>query len=397
MGSQRTNSHIEANPSAPVWVESGGYYEVRSHADVISICMQPEIFSSNMVAFVLRSAGGSAQLLEIPEGVPRPRDVLAIADAPAHTSQRKRLNPAFKRPALAQQRPAVIRLATRLAERFLPKGRVEWMSQFATQLPLSVISMILGLPEEDFDLLHGWSDAGVRIVDGTASGDDLQELAIALLAFQRYLSDAIESADERPPESLIAKIATMVRHGELEHDESVSILLQLVVAGSDSTASLLGALAHRLALAPELQTSLRANPEDRQAVIDEVLRIDAPFQGHFRVLLEDARVGGIIMPAGTRLMLHWGAANHDNTVFSQPDRFDPSRTELKRHLSFGYGIHRCIGAHLAQLEAEITLSLLVDSLPQLRLAPGFEAVIKPSVFTRRLDRLELLFDAQPCL
>ncbi len=101
------------------------------------------------------------------------------------------------------------------------------------------------------------------------------------------------------------------------------------------------------------------------------------------------------MSAGTRLMLHWGAANRDRAVFECPATLDPSRRELKKHLAFGYGIHRCIGAGLAQLEAAITLDILLKHIGNVRLASGAQPREKPSVFTQRLESLPLEFEAQP--
>jgi cytochrome P450 len=376
-------------------MEAGGYYAVSRHEDVVSVCMQPEVFSSNLVAFVLQGTQNSTEILEIPDGVPRPRDVLAIADAPDHTLQRKRLNPAFKNPILESYRPMVELLARDLASKFIERGQVEWMSEFATRLPLAVISGISGLPAEDFERLRVWSDAGVRIVDGTATGDHLMGLASSLIEFQAYLAAALERAQQNPDDTLISQLARMIDANELDADESVSILLQLVVAGSDSTASLIGALAHRIAEDAELQQTLREQPDLRPAFIEEVLRLDSPFQGHFRVLTRDATVGGIAMSAGTRLMLHWGAANRDRAVFECPATLDPSRRELKKHLAFGYGIHRCIGAGLAQLEAAITLDILLKHIGNVRLASGAQPREKPSVFTQRLESLPLEFEAQP--
>jgi cytochrome P450 len=344
------------------------------------------------VAFVLQGAGSGTQIMEIPEGIPRPRDVLAIADAPDHTKQRKLLNPQFNGPGLKRYQALVDTQADTLRESLAEEG-TEWMENFAVPLPIRVISLLLGLPPEDYNRLKTWSDAGVAIIDGTATGDNLMVLATSILEFQGYLDQVLTAAVEAPGDNLLGKLALMMAKDDLDQDEAVSILLQVVVAGSESTSSLIGAMALRLADDPELQRLLREDSTKRQGFIDEVLRLDAPFRGHFRILNEPSTVGGIKMIAGTRLMLHWGMANRDTQTFETPEILDTSRTNARKHLGFGHGIHRCIGAGLARMESLASLRILLDELPPFRLKHGHVPAQKPSIFTNRLEDLHLVFQA----
>lgn len=374
----------------PQWVEEGNYYRVSRYEDVVDVCMKPGIYSSNLVAFVLQGAGSGTQIMEIPEGIPRPRDVLAIADAPDHTKQRKLLNPQFNGPGLKRYQALVNTQADTLLESLAEEG-TEWMENFAVPLPIRVISLLLGLPPEDYKRLKTWSDAGVAIIDGTATGDNLMVLATSILEFQGYLDQVLTAAVQAPEDNLLGKLALMMAKDDLDQDEAVSILLQIVVAGSESTSSLIGAMAHRLALDPDLQRLLRENPSKRQGFIDEVLRIDSPFRGHFRILNEASTVGGIEMPAGTRLMLHWDLANRDGQTFGNPELLDPARKNARKHLGFGHGIHRCIGAGLARMESLTSLRVLLDDLPPFQIKKGHLPIQKPSVFTNRLKDLHLVF------
>lgn len=382
----------QTQPGPPKWVPEGNYYRVSRYEDVVSVCMKPDIFSSNLVAFVLQGAGSGTQIMEIPEGIPKPRDVLAIADAPDHTRQRKLLNPQFNGKGLKAYQDLVDSAADTLASEMGAPKEAEWMTSFAVPLPLRVMSTLLGLPATDYERLKIWSDAGVAIVDGTATGDSLMILATSILEFQAYLNDSLERAKKETSSGLLGQLAAMMEKAQIDQDEAVSILLQLVVAGSESTSSLIGAMAHRLAMEPQLQTMLRNNPSKRSAFIDEVLRLDSPFKGHFRILKEQAEVGGVAMTAGTRLMLHWGLANSDDAVFKIPEKIDPERENSRKHLGFGHGIHRCIGAGLARMEALAALRILLDNLQPFKLHPDKSPKQKPSVFTLRLEQLHLQFE-----
>ena len=381
-----------SSQNGPTWVEEGGYYLISRYDEVTQICLKPKVFSSNLVAFVLKGAGEGTQIMEIPEGIPRPRDVLAIADAPDHTKQRKLLNPIFKGQGLKAYQDLVENEATQLAVNITGQT-TEWMETFAIPLPLRVMSKLIGLPEEDYEKLKAWSDAGVAIIDGTATGESLMQLATLVLSFQAYLSDALTSPTSAQETSLLIKLKQMIESSSMDHDEAVSILLQLVVAGSESTSSLIGAMAHRLALDPQLQRTLRDNPDQRAAFIEEVLRLDSPFKGHFRVLTEAAEIGGINMDAGTRLMLHWGLANQDGAMFEKPSELAQDRPNLRKHVAFGHGIHRCIGSGLAQMEAHEALRVLLDILPEFKIKETTEPREKKSVFTKRLDDLHLEFES----
>ncbi|MBT6175957.1 MAG: cytochrome P450 [Deltaproteobacteria bacterium] len=376
----------------PTWVEEGGYYRISRYEEVTRICLDPVTFSSNLVAFVLKGTGDGTQIMEIPDGIPRPRDVLAIADAPDHTRQRKLLNPQFKGKGLKGYQALVDQVADELAQS-IDENTTEWMAEFAIPLPLKVMSQLIGLPDEDYAKLKDWSDAGVAIIDGTATGDNLMQLAALILGFQAYLSDALHAASQNTPESLLGKLHTMITGNQMDHEEAVSILLQLVVAGSESTSSLIGAMAYRLASDGELQRQLRENPDQRASFVEEVLRVDSPFKGHFRVLTQDTEIGGVQMNAGTRLMLHWGLANQDSQMFQDPATVQHKRDNVRKHLAFGHGIHRCIGSGLAQMEAAAALRILLDILPQFNLLDGTEPREKKSVFTKRLEDLRLEFQS----
>jgi cytochrome P450 len=175
---------------------------------------------------------------------------------------------------------------------------------------------------------------------------------------------------------------------QLGEREAASIVLQILIAGNDSSASAMGSAVHMLARDRELQERLRTAPERIPDFVEEVLRLEAPFQGHFRITRRDCELAGSVLPRGTRLMLLWASGNRDEAVFENPDAVDLDRKNLKAHLTFGFGIHHCLGAPLARLEARIALEELLASTRDVALEVGTVRYL-PSVFMRTLSELPL--------
>jgi cytochrome P450 len=180
---------------------------------------------------------------------------------------------------------------------------------------------------------------------------------------------------------------------QLTRDEAMSLVLQLIAAGTESTTSLLGSAVRMLAADPDLQSRLRTDPALTDDLIEETLRLESPFRGHFRVATRNATLAGTPIPAGSRLMLLWGAANRDPLQFDEPEQLDLSRPGIKNHLGFGRGIHFCLGAHLARLEAQRAIGLLMERTAGIRLAADHRDHYHPSLLIRRLDKV--LISATP--
>lgn len=268
-------------------------------------------------------------------------------------------------------------------------GGGDWIRAVATPLPVLMIGRVLGLPEDDADRLTGWSDSGVELLSGLAGADRMTELAADIFAFMGYLREHLESARHTPTGSLTDLVATAWRDGALSADEATSMLLQLVTAGSESTTSLIGSATRLLAADPALQSRVRADPGLIASLVEEAIRLESPFRGHFRVTTRATELGGVHLPAGARLTLVWGAANRDDDAFDRADTLDLERPAAKAHMAFGRGIHFCVGAHLARMEAAREIRALVDATENVALAEGEPAYV-PSMFVRRLARLPLV-------
>jgi cytochrome P450 len=359
--------------------------------DVRHVVRHPELFSSNIVAIVTgimpeiraeRERGGGLV------------DVLATADPPVHGRQRRLANVAFNVRRVAERAPAIRALAEELVDGFSDAPRVELMSAFAVPLPLMVIADFLGLPRADAPHLGRWSDHGVAALSGLATPAELVEHAGAMAEMSQYLAARARAEQANPGNGFLGDLVRARGDGDehLSFDEIVATLSQLVIAGNESTASLIGSAVRLLAEDPVLTARLRATPDRIPAFIDETLRLESPFQGHFRVARTDTELGGVPIPQGARLMVCWASANRDERAFACPESIDLERANAKEHVAFGEGIHFCLGAPLARLEAGIALETLLARFRDLRLVAGFVPRYVPSFFIRRLAALELELD-----
>ena len=165
------------------------------------------------------------------------------------------------------------------------------------------------------------------------------------------------------------------------------MLVQLLTAGNESTSSLIGSAMLLLARDEGLQQQLRDNPALIEAFLEETLRLESPFKGHFRLTRRDTEIGGLPLPAGSRVMLLWSAANRDEDVFEDAPSVNLQREALKKHMAFGYGIHHCIGAPLARAEARIAIETLLQKTRSVRVAPGNDFAYIPSLLVRSLRQL----------
>lgn len=311
-----------------------GYFRVSRMEDIRKVVLHPEVFSSNIVAIV---TGATPEVRATRERGVGLVDVLATADPPLHSRQRRLANGAFNVRRVAEREPAIRALATTLVDGFADAGHVELMSAFAAPLPLAVIADFLGLPRSDVPRLQRWSDDGVAALSGLATPAELVEHAAGMAEMSRYLAARVETEHGNPGDGFLGDLVRASADGpeRLGTDEVVAILSQLVIAGNESTTSLIGSAVHLLARDPSLEASLRDTPARIAALVEEALRLESPFQGHFRVALEDTRLGGVPIPRGARLMVCWAAANRDESVFDAADMVVLERPNVKEHVAFG--------------------------------------------------------------
>ena len=371
-------------------IEGTPIYLVARHADVMEVLARQDEFS-NTIQDVLYDVDADEAPAGSAEGAAA--DVLATADPPRHTVHRRLAGTAFTNRRIADLEPVVRAMVERLLEPALGVGFVEWMGTVALPVPLTVMCRILELPTEDLSRLARWSDAGVDVLGAVTPPERMLECSWMIadwVAYHRAHVMTLVDADDSGDDGLSPSIARAVREGEISADEAASLVMQFVAAGSESTSNLMGSAVRILAERSELQASLREDPARIPTFIEEVLRLEAPFRGHYRRVLVDTELAGTKLKAGDRLFVLWSAANRDDEAFERPNDVDLGRDNPRQHLSFGNGLHFCIGAPLARLESRVALETLLGSTRSFKLAGQPRHL--PNLMVRRVSALPLVLE-----
>jgi len=294
---------------------------------------------------------------------------LINSDPPNHTRMRGLLNKAFTPGLVASQATRIQAIVDSLLDTVEAKKQMDIISDFAFLLPTTVIAQMLGVPLEDREQFKKWAD-GVNAFVGT--GRVLSDLAVwaqgCLLELREYFRALIAQRRAQPQEDLITVLAFAEDEGVLFNDsELLSVCVTLLLAGYETTMSLIGNAMLALLRNPDQLERLKGNPNLMTSAIEELLRYDGPIHRQWRVATEDIELAGKHIHKGELVAAMLGAANHDPAQFTDPDRLDISRQNT-RHVAFGYGIHFCLGAPLARLESQIALQTLLRRIPYMRLA-----------------------------
>lgn len=362
------------------------FYAVCGWDAVLEAVDRVKDFSSNLTATMVFHEDGTVTPFDMgPPGAPM--HTLATADDPIHAMHRKILLPhlSAKRVRIIEEFAA--QTADLLWDENLRDGQIEWMSAVANRLPMMVVCKLLGLPADDVDKLIRLGYATTTLLDGIVAAEQLEQAGLAAMELSGYVLEHFEKASDKPESALIADLAARCASGELEQLPALGIMLTLFSAAGESTASLLGSAAWILADRPAVQLQLRENPQLLTNFIEETLRFEAPFRGHYRHVWRDTMLAGVEVPAGAHLLLMWGAANRDPSHFEAPNEFRLDRASAKSHVTFGKGVHFCVGAALARLEADIVLRMLLERTSWIDATDVGEWL--PSILVRRRERLQL--------
>jgi cytochrome P450 family 144 len=361
------------------------FYAVCGWDAIVEAIARVEDFSSNLTATMVYHSDGTVTPFHIgePGG---PSHALATADDPVHAMHRKILLPhlSAKRVRIIERFAADT--AGRLWDENLRDDHIEWMTAVANRLPMMVVANLLGLPDADVDNLIRLGYATTTLLDGLVTPEQLEAAGLAAIELAGYVLEHFEKAAADQP-GLISDMAGRYASGEIDQLTALGIMLTLFSAGGESTASLLGSAAWVLVSRPDIQEQLRGEPSLLGAFIEETLRFEPPFRGHYRHVMRDTTLGGVDLPANSRLLLLWGAANRDPAQFDAPNQFRLDRAGAKGHITFGKGVHFCVGAALARLEAEIVLTAMLERTTWIQATDVGRWL--PSILVRRLDRLHL--------
>ena len=376
---------------APVWGVPGSEVFTVSTFELISEAAgRVEDFSSNIKCLLYRDDTGLPGRLDFGEG----GQALATADAPLHAIHRNAVFPELVAKRMEALEPEIVELAESLVSRALNAGDVEFMTSIGNIVPITMISRLVGFRNSNLDEL--WTSAvnGTRLVGSTLALDDLIATASSMDGILVWIAGQVSVALEEPSDDLLGTVADAVKDGALSEPEAIGILTTLLSAGGETTTSLLGNAVRMLAERPELQEHLRQNPDQIATFAEEALRIESPFRYMMRFVPKDTTLGGASIPAGSTVLLLWGSANRDPAEFDHPDEIDLERRIPRRHVAFGRGIHHCVGAPLARVEARTVLTVLLERTKNISLQPDHAPSWVRSLLVRRHEELPVRLEAR---
>jgi cytochrome P450 len=277
-------------------------------------------------------------------------------EPPRHTRIRRLVQWAFTRRASESYRQRLVATAESIVEEALGRGRMEAIAEFATPIPLTMIAELLGVPAADQHQLVSWSHSIVRVFDEGHSPDEAADGERAVSDFVAYMRELLTERRAHPGEDLVSALIKAEHEGDrLDEDELVATCILTLNAGHEATVHGIGNALLALSRNAAEFRRLQAQPDLVTRAADEVLRFDSPLQMFERWILEDLEIAGVRLKRGHKVGLLFGSANHDEEVFDNPESLDLGRVD-NPHVSFGGGIHYCVGAPLAKIELEVALS-----------------------------------------
>jgi cytochrome P450 len=340
---------------APVYHNAEvGFYALSRFDDVLQAHLDPATFVSSHGVTI--------------EGYDQGQDLLITSDEPRHNWHRKLVSRLFTPRAIADLEPKVRAIAAEVLDRARDRGEIDIVAEFSTHLPMMVIAEMLGLPPETRADLRRTSD---RILDRSEAdelGNTTDDSQLAMIEMMTLLTEIVDDTSKHLGDD-IASILLSARVTDddgnevaLTHAQVASRLLEMTIAGHETTAKLIANGVVALTWYPDQRAELVADPSLIPNAVEEMLRWDPPSHYQGRWVERDVTLHGVTIPADSRVILITGAANHDERAFPDPEYFDIHR-EIERHVGFGFGIHLCIGAALARLETRIAFEELLARYP----------------------------------
>ena len=339
-----------------------------------------------------RSGDKSARRAHIPWVTsflaPLERNMLDL-DPPDHTRLRGLVHKAFTPRLIERLRARIQSLTDEYLDRVAARREIELVADYALPLPATIIAEMLGVPAEDRHRFHAWSSKIVTVTGAT----DLLTALPSVISFMRYLRSFIEERRSAPRDDLISALVQAEEAGDtLTADEILGMVFLLLVAGHETTVNLISGGALALLQHPEQLDLLKREPAHMETAVEELLRYVSPVEiATERYAREEVTYSGTTIPRGALVLTVLGSANRDHRQFVDPDTLDLTRAP-NRHVAFGQGVHYCLGAPLARLEAQIAFETLLRRCPDLKLAVSPERLQwRHGLFLRGLKRLPLTF------
>lgn len=377
-------------------------YLVTRYDDVEAVLRDPEIFSLEH-GYQDRYANGFVdELAEIMnrDGGGFIRDIIAC-DPPAHTRLRRLLDKAFTAHRVKTLEPRIRQIVAELIEPLAQRGYGDGMKDIAAPLTARIICEQLGFDFEEVgtERIARWTTALLAQIGRMQTHEEMLANAKEMCDLQNYIIPHIRARERQPREDMISDLVHARLDDEanptLSFEEKVSCVRALLIAGNDTTAAAITNLLMILATQPELAQKLREGADDDRTLtrfVEEVLRLAPPVHGLFRTAMRETKIGDTLVPAYAQVCILFASANDDDTHFSHPRELDLQRGNIGSHLTFGAGIHRCIGAALARMEIKVAAQEIIQRLDNIKLAVAADAIVYlPTLATHTITSLPLTF------
>jgi cytochrome P450 len=381
-------AYAELRADAPVWYDEGTDHWLVSRYEDVNALLRDRRFGRTYLHVATHEEMGRPQDAPILEPFWHLiRSGILDMEPPDHTRVRALVSKAFTPRFVEGLRPRVERITRALVDEAADAGEFDLLSVVAEPLPVTVIAEMLGVPENDRKLLRPWSADICKMYELNPSEEAARDAVRASVEFSEYLRLLSRERRAHPGEDLISGLAHAVDEGErLTEDELVGTCVLLLNAGHEATVNVTVNGWWALFRHPDQLESLRRDPSMVPAAVEELMRYDTPLQMFERWVLEPVELHGVEIPKGAELGLLFGSANHDPSVFHDPDGMDLTR-DPNPHLSFGAGVHFCLGAPLARIELQTSFAAMLDRFP--RLQPVEEPRWKPNYIIRGLESLKV--------
>ena len=380
---------------APVYRVPGHEWYMITTMELVREALRDPLTFSNAVEVGRRSAPPPEVATEVAairaQGMPYV-PALGLNDPPVHTRYRRLVNRAFTPRALASMEPLVQATADELVG-MLPADQItDLIDAVARPLPIYAILRILGLSDDRREDIVRWSDAATASLGATLTPQRWIEVERDVLDFQRAISMELDLRRQQPKADLLSALVQGAEdapdgYPPLGNKELVWLVRELLVAANETTTRTIAQIFLSLDGDPQMWRRIRREPDYVAKVIEEGLRLSSPAIGMFRRVTRDTELGGVPLPQGTSVFLVYGSANRDQQLYPDPEELRPDRPNLRDHVAFGHGIHVCVGAGLARMEAGAVLRSMAEQLDDIRVVDKAELRYLPSYFLHGLRTL----------
>jgi len=403
IGAQPTAYYQAMRSQDPVhYDEKLGMWLVSRYDDIVTVLRDPLTYSDKHGYAAQYASGFFAEFKEILERDGGGFFPDAIKDdPPAHTRVRRLLDKAFTAHRVATLEPGITAIITGLIDQLAAKAAngeiVDGVNDFAIPLTISVICEQLGLAQFNAGKIQRWSSAVTAQIGRMQNREQMLENAAQICDLQNFIIGEMKAREAQPHEDMISDLvhATLDDGSKLTFAEAVSLIRALIIAGNDTTATAISNLLFVLATRPEVAKTLQESVDDDRLMnrfVEELLRIEPPVRGLAKMTTREVELGGRALPKDAHLLVLYASGNDDETQFACPRNFDLNRSNISKHVAFGVGVHRCVGASLSRMEIKVAAREIVRRISDIKLAVPVEEIrYQPTVAVRSIEKLPLTF------